>query len=116
MILPIITYGNRILRKTGIDVNKETPDLGTLLENLWCTLDSSGGVGLAAPQINSKYKVFVVNSMLLYNELADSQRKVLFHNDKGIQETFINAQIIAKSDEKWRELEGCLRFYYFCRI
>lgn len=108
MILPIIIYGNSILRKTGVDVNKETPDLNALIENLWSTLDLSGGVGLAAPQINSSHKVFIVNSALAYNELADSQKKAFFNDDKGIKETFINARIIHKSGEKWSDLEGCL--------
>jgi len=108
MILPIIIYGNSMLRKTGTDVNKETPGLDILIENLWSTLDSSGGIGLAAPQINSNYKVFIVNSTLAYKELADSQKKTFYHDDKGIKETFIDAQIIAKSEEKWSDLEGCL--------
>lgn len=108
MILPIIIYGNSILRKTGIDVNKKTPDLDALIENLWNTLESSGGVGLAAPQINSNHKVFIINSTLVYNELPDSQKMTLFNEDKGIKETFINARIIHESEEKWSEPEGCL--------
>lgn len=108
MVLPIILYGNSILRKNSIDVNKETPELDVLIENLWSTLNSSDGVGLAAPQINSKQKVFIVNSKLIYNELTDSQKKAAFPVDKGIKETFINAQIIAESEEKWTEMEGCL--------
>lgn len=108
MVLPIIIYGNSILRKTCIEVNKETPGLDALIENLWSTLNSSGGVGLAAPQIKSNSKVFIVNSTQVYNELPISQKINDLQGDKGIKETFINAQIIAESEEKWSELEGCL--------
>lgn len=108
MILPIITYGNNILRESCIDVHKETHESDALTENLWDTLNSSGGVGLAAPQINSNCKVFVVNSILGYNELEGSLRDAVFSGDKGIKETFINAQIIDKSEEVWSDFEGCL--------
>jgi len=108
MILPITIYGNSVLRKTCIEVNKETPGLDTLIENLWSTLYSSGGVGLAAPQINSNNSVFIIDSLLLYKELTDLQKEALFQGDKGIQESFINARIIKKSEKKWREPEGCL--------
>jgi len=108
MILPIILYGNSILRKASTDVTKGTPGSDALTENLWSTLNSSGGVGLAAPQINSKHKIFIVNSILVYNELGNSQKKAFFPVDKGIHETFINAKIITESKEKWSELEGCL--------
>ncbi|MCB2208682.1 MAG: peptide deformylase [Bacteroidetes bacterium] len=108
MILPITIYGNSILRKSCIDLTKETPGLEALIENLWNTLYSSGGVGLAAPQINSEKRIFIIDSSLLYNELTDSQKEALFQGDKGIKETFINARIITESKEKWSELEGCL--------
>lgn len=108
MVLPIITYGNSILRKACTDVNKETPGLNELIENLWSTLNSLNGVGLASPQINSNYKVFIVNSTHVYNKLTDLERKAIFTEDKGIIETFINARIIKESEEKWSGLEECL--------
>jgi len=108
MVLPIILYGNSILRKTCIDVNKTSSGLDTLINNLWSTLYSSDGVGLAAPQINSNQKVFIIDSSLAYNELTDLQKKAVLPGDKGVKEIFINARIIHESEEKWSELEGCL--------
>jgi len=89
-------------------VDKETSGLDALIKNLWNTLILSGGVGLAAPQVNSNSKVFIVNSILAYYQIADSERKAVFSGDKGILETFINAQIIVSSEKKWCDLEGCL--------
>ena len=108
MPLPIIAYGHRILRKPCEVVKKESQGINVLIENLWSTLELSGGVGLAAPQINFDSKIFIVNSKLMYDDLTESQRKDTFSGDKGIQETFINAEIIAESEEKRSELEGCL--------
>jgi peptide deformylase len=65
-------------------------------------------VGLAAPQINDCRRVFIVDSRKMYNEISESQRKAVFSGDKGIEETFINAKILASSEETWKETEGCL--------
>lgn len=104
----IVTYGHRILRKTCIDVLHEEKGLELLIKNLWDTLKNAGGVGLAAPQINSSKKVFIVNSKLMYDELNNIQKDYLFSGDQGIKETFINPQIFAESEERWSEWEGCL--------
>ena len=38
----------------------------------------------------------------------DEDRDEFFAGDTGIRETFINANIIHKSEEAWTDLEGCL--------
>ncbi len=106
--LPIMAYGNRVLRKPCLDVCEENDELRALVGKLWDTLETSGGIGLAAPQVNNTSKVFIVNSKLMYDDLSDSRREAVFVNDQGIKETFINARIIAESEETWSENEGCL--------
>ncbi|SRR6056297_1343315 len=105
----IIAYGHKILREECKRINKETKGYNEVIENLWETLEKSGGVGLAAPQINSNKKTFVVNSRLVYDDLSNKEKKNYFApEDKGIIETFINAEIIERSDKTWEEYEGCL--------
>ncbi len=106
--LPIIAYGNHILRKTCYEIEQQDQETDTLITNLWDTLNISGGVGLASPQINLIYQAFVVNSKLMYDDLDDQERNKFFPDDEGIQETFINARIIDKSEKTWSETEGCL--------
>jgi len=108
MILPVILYGNCILRKPCTDLGEEISELNSLVDNLWDTLYSSGGVGLAAPQINSNMRVFIVDSSSAYNESGNIQKEAVSPGNNGIKETFINARIIHNSEEKWSELEGCL--------
>ena len=108
MIEPIIAYGHNILRKKCKKVVETSEEINDLINNLWQTLERSGGVGLAAPQINKGLSVFLVNSTLMYNNLSIEQRKEQFSGDKGIEETFINAKIIAESKEEWSDYEGCL--------
>ena len=108
MQLPIIAYGHNILRKQCREVSQSTKNLNEFAVNLWDTLDKSGGVGLAAPQVNQDLKVFVVNSKLMYEDLSVKKRKYFFREDEGISETFLNAEIINKSEKAWDEYEGCL--------
>ena len=51
MILPIYIYGQPVLRKVAEDITPDYPELKELINNMYETLDSSNGIGLAAPQI-----------------------------------------------------------------
>ena len=108
MILPIVTLGNKILRKKCEPVTKHDEQLSRFINDMWETLHNSNGVGLAAPQANSNLQLFIVNSTLAYNELDAVDQSKLFPDDTGINETFINARIIEKSKDTWRDEEGCL--------
>ncbi len=108
MVEPIIAYGHNVLRKSCVNASDSSKELNDLIINLWQTLEKSGGVGLASPQINEEVNVFVVNSKLMYDNLTNKEREESFSGDKGIEETFINTKIIEKSEEKWSDYEGCL--------
>lgn len=49
MFLPIYTYGQPVLREVAQDITPDYPELPTLIENMFETMDKSDGVGLAAP-------------------------------------------------------------------
>jgi peptide deformylase len=106
--LPIIAYGNPVLRQKCQDVYDKDILIDRLIQDLWNTLEVSGGVGLAAPQIDSQLKAFVVKSTLMYDELDTNSRKKIFCGDNGIEEVFINAKILAYSEETDNLNEGCL--------
>ena len=108
MVLPIIAYGFSVLRKKCTDIPSENDRYKDLIQNLWDTLETSGGVGLAAPQINSDQNVFVVNSKLMYEEFNEKDKKIFFPDDEGITEVFCNARITFRSDREWSEIESCL--------
>ncbi len=108
MVLPIMAYGNRVLRKEGRNILPDINEFEKLIDDMWQTLEVSGGVGLAAPQVNHDLKVFIVNSKLLYDELTDRNKSIYFPDDDGIIETFCNATILAESEKRWSELESCL--------
>ena len=62
MILPIIAYGDPVLRKMGVDIDKDYPNLGELIENMKETMINARGVGLAAAQIGQAIRLFIVDT------------------------------------------------------
>lgn len=108
MVLPVIAYGFNVLRKECADITAGTVSFETLIQDLWDTLETSGGVGLAAPQINSDLNAFVVNSKRMYNELSEKDKKTFFPEDEGIIKTFCNARITSRSETVWNDFESCL--------
>ena len=100
MILPIYIYGHPVLRKEAQDIDASYPDLEQLIANMWETLDASGGIGLAAPQIGKSIRLSVINLDELSEDLPD-------HN--GFKKVYINPHIVdSDKDNTDTSEEGCL--------
>lgn len=107
MVLPIVAYGNAVLRKVADDITPEYPELKTLIADMWETMYKSNGVGLAAPQINKAIRIFVIDTEQIV-EGFDEEDKKEYPNEKPVKEVFINAHIIGTTGEPWEYNEGCL--------
>ena len=99
MKLPIIAYGDSVLRKKGADITAEYPDLNVLIANMFETMYGAHGVGLAAPQIGLSIRLFVIDA----TSFADDEPAL-----KDFKKVFINAEILEENGEKWSFNEGCL--------
>lgn len=108
MILPIIRYGNPVLRRLSASIEQPSEELDRLIENMWETLYYAKGCGLAACQVNQPLNLFLVDSATTFERMDNNERDVFFNGEPGIRETFINAQIIFRSKETWTDEEGCL--------
>ncbi len=106
MILPIVAYGDPVLRKVSKDIASDYPDLEGLIENMWETMYGSFGVGLAAPQIGRAIRLFIIDASPFAEdeELLESERE----NLKTFKKVFINAKIIKEEGVEWAFQEGCL--------
>ncbi|MDP5158877.1 MAG: peptide deformylase [Flaviramulus sp.] len=106
MILPIVAYGDPVLKKKATDITKDYPDFDELLVNMFDTMYNACGVGLAAPQIGLPIRMFIVDTSPFSEDedLTDEEMKQL----KGFKRTFINAVIISEEGEDWVFNEGCL--------
>ncbi len=107
MILPIVAYGNPVLRKVADEIDVDYPGLSPLIDNMWETMYNSHGVGLAAPQVNKPIRLFVVDSLQII-ESQEEDETDLYPGDEGIKQVFINAHIDELNGEPWFYNEGCL--------
>ncbi len=106
MILPIVAYGDPVLRKVAKDITKDYPKLDELLANMKDTMKNAQGVGLAAPQIGRDIRIFLIDASPFAesDELDEKEKSFLL----DFKRTFINAQIIEEEGEEWAFNEGCL--------
>lgn len=95
MKLPIVAYGDPVLKKVCTPIDDTYPDLQQLISNMFETMYNASGVGLAAPQIGLPIRLFIVDTK--GDEDEEAYKKV-----------FINAQILEESGEPWAFNEGCL--------
>jgi peptide deformylase len=106
MILPIIAYGDPVLRKKGIEINSDYPKLQELIETMHETMYNAFGVGLAAPQIGLPIRMFIVDASPFAEDDTLSEEEI--NELKDFKCTFINAKIIEEEGEEWLFNEGCL--------
>lgn len=106
MILPIVGYGDPVLRKVGEEITPEFPNLKETIANMYETMYNACGVGLAAEQVGLSIRLFVVDtSPFGEDEDLPKEEQVLL---KGFKRTFINAKMIKEEGEEWGFNEGCL--------
>jgi len=106
MILPIVAYGDPVLRKKGKEINADYPKFKELVANMWETMYNAHGVGLAAPQIGLPIRMFMIDTTPFSDDedLSEQEQKDL----DGFKKVFINAQILDETGEEWAFNEGCL--------
>ncbi len=104
-VLPIVAYGDPVLKKAGEEVDLSDPLLDELIDNMFETMYNAYGVGLAAPQVGKSLRLFVVDGTpYAENDPENEDMQKL----KGFRETFINPEIIEEDGEEWAFEEGCL--------
>ncbi len=89
---PVTVYGDPLLRKKAKNIEKDSPQLKEIIENMWETMYYSDGVGLAAPQVGMSIRLFVIDATANADEepeLADFKK------------VFINSKIIETAGEEW---------------
>ena len=106
MILPIVGYGDPVLKKVGEVLSAEYPNLNEIIANMYETMYNAFGVGLAAPQVGLSIRLFVIDTTPFSEdeELPIEEQQQL----KGFKRTFINAKMLKEEGELWSFNEGCL--------
>ncbi len=91
----IVPDTDEIMHKVCKPIDKITDRIKMLIEDMCDTLEKSGGIGLAGPQVGVLRRIFVINTL---EEGKESKEDYL---------VFINPEIIAKMGEQ-EAVEGCL--------
>jgi len=91
----VLQYGEKTLREPSKEVHKVSKKVQELVQDLLDTMYAKNGVGMAAPQIGTNLRVFVVD---------------VSKNDEPLNPiVFINPKIIKKSCSCVAQ-EGCISF------
>ena len=106
MIYPIVAYGDPVLRKVTVDIDKSY-DVKKLSEDMFETMYNAKGVGLAAPQIGLNLRMFVVDGRP-FNEGEDMKERDKDPSLINFKKIFINAEILEEDGDDWAFEEGCL--------
>ena len=106
MILPILSYGNSVLKKKALPISVESKKLEILINNMWETMYAAQGVGLAAPQVGESIRLFVVDTYPFSDneDLSMEERNFL----RGFKKVFINPEIVEETGKEIFYREGCL--------
>jgi len=101
MILPIVVHGHPALKRKAQEIDKDYPNLDNIISDMFETMHTASGVGLASPQVNLSIWLFIVDSTPYAEEYEEA---------KGFKQVFINPKIIIRKGEKVRFDEGCLSY------
>lgn len=101
MILPIVPYGDPMLRKQAQPIQADYPGLKQLIDDMFETMYAAEGVGLAAPQIDRSIRLIVIG-FPPYDEATNT------YGDIDEKHVLINPEIIEERGEKKYFNEGCL--------
>lgn len=106
MILPIVAYGDPVLRKKAVEIQKDHPNLQPLIANMWETMYKASGVGLAAPQVGLPIRLFMVDTAPFADdeEISEEEQNIF----KNFKKVFINAKMEEETGKDWPFNEGCL--------
>jgi len=106
MILPVIAYGDPVLRKVAKEIAKDHLKLDEIIANMWETQYNASGVGIAAPQVGLSIRLFIIDASPFADDddLSEEEQKFL----KDFKRVFINPTIIEESGDEWAFNEGCL--------
>lgn len=104
MILPIVAFGDPVLKKVAAEIDKDYPGLDKLIADMYDTMYNAKGVGLAAPQVGKSIRLFIVDGTPFSEDPENDEEAAM----AGFKKIFINAKITGESGKEWVFNEGCL--------
>ena len=118
MIYPIVAVGDQVLKTRAKDIAADlhAAELSQLVQDMFETMYSAHGVGLAAPQIGKGIRLFVMDSTPMVEPDEDDEPTTepldaatqAAPAEVPVKRAFINPQMLRETGEQWGFEEGCL--------
>lgn len=114
MVLPIVVYGDPVLRKVAQNIDSNYEGLDQLIKDMFETMYKANGLGLAAPQVGKSIRLFIVDATPFAEKDEDDEEGEEEFTPEQLEElrnfkkVFINAKIIEEKGDEWKFNEGCL--------
>lgn len=71
VILPIYAYGQPVLREHAAEIEADSPEVQSLIDDMIETMHAAHGVGLAAPQVGRSLRLFVADLSPYAEDIAE---------------------------------------------
>ena len=110
MVLPILKYGHPALRQKGARVEKITPPIRQLIEDLLATMYDAAGVGLAAQQVGHALQVTVIDVRGVKDRPSSLELNGKPADVAGFMPLVLFNPIVTPLDNPIAGPEGCLSF------
>lgn len=108
MILPIVAYGDPLLKREAEEIDENYKGLQKLVDDMFETMYAASGVGLAAPQINKSIRIFIVDASPFAEVEEGEEPDPMADGLDGFKKVFINPIIEEEEGVEWAFAEGCL--------
>ena len=108
MILPIVAYGDPILKKYCEEIDEHYSELKLLISDMFETMYRAKGVGLAAPQVGKNIRLFIVDGSPFAEKEEGEEDDPLADGIEHFKKVFINPIIEEEEGKEWSFQEGCL--------
>ena len=108
MVLPVVAYGDPVLKKEAEEIDENYEGLKELIDNMFETMYQASGVGLAAPQIGRSIRLFIVDASPFADDLDEENPDPKAEGLADFKKVFINPIIEEENGEEWAFQEGCL--------
>jgi peptide deformylase len=106
MILPVYTYGTKVLTTKARPVENVDEQVIKLIMDMFDTMHAANGIGLAANQVGKLHRIIVIDiSDIEEKEDSDPEQSRRFKPHPPI--ALINPEVLS-TDGRWSMEEGCL--------